>query len=127
SETLHNSGSQQSNGATACWKLRCPSPPQTRACARGAPGALFDNLDGWRCPAAIKDRRRVTLGHYRCMMRLNLPFDAGSRFASLSGPGDWFCENHPHSGLGMRSPKEFIRAQSPSPAVRYKGGLLQDV
>ena len=38
--------------------------------------------------------------------------DAGTVLGQLGG---WFNDYiHPHSGLGMRSPREFIRAQQPA-------------
>ena len=37
--------------------------------------------------------------------------DAGTVLGQLGGWFDDYNHNHPHSGLGMRSPREFIRAQ----------------
>lgn len=48
----------------------------------------------------------------RDYVRVNLLPDAVTVLRQLAG---WFAdynESHPHSGLGMRSPKEFIRAQA---------------
>ena len=40
--------------------------------------------------------------------------DASTVFGQLGGWFDDYNHNHPHSGLGMRSPREFIAAQQPA-------------
>jgi putative transposase len=49
----------------------------------------------------------------RDYVRVNPLPDAITVLQQIAGWFDGYNENHPHSGLGMRSPKEFIRAQSP--------------
>jgi putative transposase len=39
--------------------------------------------------------------------------DAITALRQIAGWFEDYNENHPHSGLKMRSPREFIRAQSP--------------
>jgi transposase InsO family protein len=48
----------------------------------------------------------------RDYVRVNLLPDAVTVLRQLAGWFDDYNQNHPHSGLGMRSPKEFIRAQA---------------
>ena len=40
--------------------------------------------------------------------------DARTVLGQLEGWFDDYSHNHPHSELGMRSPREFIRAQQPA-------------
>jgi transposase InsO family protein len=49
----------------------------------------------------------------RDYVRINPLPDAPTVFRQLAGWFEDYNNSHPHSGLGMRSPKEFIRAQSP--------------
>ena len=46
--------------------------------------------------------------------RLNPLSDAGNVLGQLGGWFDDYNHNHPLSGLGMRSPREFIAAQQPA-------------
>ena len=46
--------------------------------------------------------------------RLNPLPDAGTVLGQLGGWFDDYNHHHPHSGLGMRSPREFIAAQQPA-------------
>ena len=46
--------------------------------------------------------------------RLGPSPDAGTVLGQLGGWFDDYHHNHPHSGLGMRSPREFIVAQQPA-------------
>jgi len=39
--------------------------------------------------------------------------DALTAFQQIAGWFEDYNDNHPHSGLKMRSPREFIRAQTP--------------
>ena len=48
----------------------------------------------------------------RDYVRINPLPDAATVLRQLTGWFDDYNENHPHSGLGMRSPKEFIQAQA---------------
>jgi transposase InsO family protein len=48
----------------------------------------------------------------RDYVRINPLPDAATVLRQITGWFDDYNENHPHSGLGMRSPKEFIRAHA---------------
>jgi len=48
----------------------------------------------------------------RDYVRVNPLPDAATVFRQIAGWFNDYNENHPHSGLGMRSPNEFIRAQA---------------
>jgi len=48
----------------------------------------------------------------RDYVRVNPLPDAATVLRQIAGWFDDYNENHPHSGLGMRSPKEFIRTQA---------------
>ena len=45
-------------------------------------------------------------------LRVNAVPDAEAPLAQIAGWFEDYNENHPHSGLRMRSPREFIRAQT---------------
>lgn len=49
----------------------------------------------------------------RDYVRVNTLPDAITALGQITGWFEDYNENHPHSGLKMRSPREFIRAQSP--------------
>ena len=48
----------------------------------------------------------------RDYLRVNAVPDAETALAQIAGWFEDYNENHPHSGLKMRSPREFIRAQN---------------
>jgi putative transposase len=50
----------------------------------------------------------------RDYLRVNAVPDAETALAQIAGWFEDYNENHPHSGLKMRSPREFIRAQNPA-------------
>lgn len=54
----------------------------------------------------------------RDYVRVNSLPDAQSALRQIDGWFEDYNENHPHSGLKMRSPRQFIRAQAQQPSVR---------
>ena len=59
------------------------------------------------CEAFVKTLKRDHL-------RLKPIPDATSALDQLAGWFEDYNESHPHSGLNIRSPREFIRAQQPA-------------
>ena len=51
--------------------------------------------------------------------------DAGTVLGQLDGWFDDYIRNHPHSGLGMRSPREFIAAQQPAKVYGQAGATTR--
>jgi transposase InsO family protein len=50
----------------------------------------------------------------RDYLRVNPIPDAAAALDQIAGWFEDYNESHPHSGLKMRSPREFIRAQQPA-------------
>ena len=67
--------------------------PTSRTAAPGRtpvlwPQPTFVTAGGFQLPSMIEGG--VSSGQYMRSIRTNLPAGAGSQFASLSAPGDWF-------------------------------------
>jgi transposase InsO family protein len=75
-----------------------------------------------QCVAALPYEPGAGLGEAfvrtfkRDYVRVNPLPDAETVLRQLDGRFEDYNENHPHSRLGMRSPREFIRATSPTAA-----------
>ncbi len=59
-------------------------------------------------------------------VRVNALPDAATVLRQLDGWFEDFNENHSHSRLGMGSPRELIRATSPTGAFQSNGGNTTD-
>ena len=86
--------------------------PSSAACPVAMPDVVTTSMNG----RAISAERRCCAGSTgRCF--LNATPDAATMLAQIDGWFEDYNENHPHSGLKMRSPREFIRAQTSTAKV----------
>ena len=79
------------------------------------------NLTACFTPVASPESNGVSEAFVRTFkrdyVRVNPIPDARTALDQIAGWFKDYNENHPHSGLKMRSPREFIRAQNPTVEV----------
>lgn len=88
-----------------------PASPQTGVPeSAGQRSAAMTYLAGGRACDSRPYAFRPTFK--RDYVRINALPDAVTALGKIAGWFEDYNENHPHSGLKMRSPREFIRAQT---------------
>ena len=101
--------SRRRTPSSGCPTTAAPTPPGSSTSPHSRPGPMLRS----RCkPESNGIAEAFVKTFKRDYARINPLPDAETVLRQLAGWFDDYNQNHPHSGLGMRSPKEFIQAHA---------------